>query len=98
VSEQEEREHRYDQVLDVLDHYTPAERAEAFYSIESRWCWDCGWPPEQCQCPATLGGPTREQVAEVQRIILDGADGDMRAEWPLLAAQLYDALVPGDAA
>jgi hypothetical protein len=43
-------------------------------------------------------GPTREQVAEVQRIILDGADGDMRAEWPLLAAQLYDALVPGDAA
>jgi hypothetical protein len=39
-------------------------------------------------------GPTREQVAEVQRIILDGADGDMRAEWPLLAAQLYDVLVP----
>jgi hypothetical protein len=44
--------HRYDQVLDVLSHYTPAERAEAFYLMESRYCWDCGHPPADCQCAA----------------------------------------------
>jgi hypothetical protein len=72
MSELRERDgaRRYDQVLDVLPHYTPAERAEAFYIIESRYCWSCGHPPADCQCAA----PPADAVRAAARALVDKLD------------------------
>jgi hypothetical protein len=39
---------RFSQVLDVLERYTPEQRAELFYIAESKWCWDCGKTYDEC--------------------------------------------------
>ena len=66
--------HRYDQVLNVLAHYTPAERAECCYHIESRYCWDCGQAVGECECgpPAALlaAEPVRMTDPEVSLLTL----------------------------
>ena len=33
---------KFGAIFTHLERYTPEQRAEAFWRMENRWCWDCG--------------------------------------------------------
>jgi hypothetical protein len=46
-------------IFELLERYTPEQRAQVMYEIESRWCWGCGHPYDNpdCDCGGN-GGAT----------------------------------------
>jgi hypothetical protein len=43
-------------IVDRVERFTAEQRANLFYSLEGRWCWDCGFPqgdPAHDECPSS---------------------------------------------
>lgn len=62
--------------FDRLEHVTPEQRADLFFHMEKRWCWDCGRDQSedhpdcasQVESSATYVPPGERQAAALERI------------------------------